>query len=46
MPRTATVTAVEDTELWSLAREHFLEAVTGTDEAFTAANDVVSRRLG
>jgi len=45
VPRTATVTAVEDTELWSLAREPFLEAVSGTDEAFTAADEIVSRRL-
>src|SRR5829696_9810462 len=37
VPRTATVTALEDTEPLSLAREPFLDAVGGTDEALTAA---------
>ena len=46
VPRTATVTAVEDTELLSLAREPFLDAVRGTDESLTAADDIVARRLG
>ena len=46
VPRTATVTAVEDTELLSLAREPFLDAVRGTDESLTAADDIVTRRLG
>ena len=34
-----TVTAVEHTELVSLAREPFLEAVRGTDEALSAADE-------
>ena len=46
VPRTATVTAVEDTELWSVAREPFLEAVRGTDAALKAADEIITRRLG
>ena len=46
VPRTATVTAVEDTTLYSLAREDFLDAVLGVDESLAAADDVVMRRLG
>ncbi|PKW25706.1 MFS transporter [Phycicoccus duodecadis] len=45
VPRTATVTAVEDTVLYSLAREDFLDAVRGVDESLAAADDVVMRRL-
>ncbi len=45
VPRTATVTAVEDTVLLVLAREDFLSAVTGQGDAFRAADDVVSYRL-
>ena len=45
VPRTATVTAVEDTTLYSLAREDFLDAVRGVDESLAAADDVVMRRL-
>ena len=45
VPRTATVTAVEDTVLMVLARDDFLAAVTGTGDAFRAADDVVSFRL-
>jgi MFS family permease len=45
VPRTATVTAVEDTTLYSLAREDFLDAVLGVDESLAAADDVVMRRL-
>jgi predicted MFS family arabinose efflux permease len=43
--RTATVTATEDTTLYSLAREDFLDAVNGVDESLAAADDVVMRRL-
>jgi MFS family permease len=46
VPRTATVTAVEDTTLYSLSREDFLDAVRGVDESLAAADDVVMRRLG
>jgi MFS family permease len=45
VPRTATITAVEDAVLLALTRSAFLDAVTGSREASTAADDVVSRRL-
>jgi MFS family permease len=45
VPRTATVTALEDTVLLALTRSAFLDAVTGNSEASTATEDVVSRRL-
>jgi CRP-like cAMP-binding protein len=45
VPRTATVRAVEDSELMSLERRAFLEAVTGQPAAVTAADAVVRRRL-
>jgi MFS family permease len=45
VPRTATVTAVEDTVLMALGRDEFLAAVTGQSEAFRAADDIVSYRL-
>ena len=45
VPRTATVTATEDTVLLALDRSDFLEAVTGQQEARGAAEEVVSRRL-
>jgi MFS family permease len=45
VPRTATVTAVEDTVLMVLGRDEFLAAVTGQDDAYRAADDIVSFRL-
>ncbi len=45
VPRTATITALEDTELVALEREDFLSAVTGQREARSAADDIVTRRL-
>ena len=45
VPRTATVTTLEDTVLLALGRDEFLAAVTGQSEAFRAADDIVSYRL-
>jgi len=45
VPRTATVTAVVDTELLALDRHDFLAAVTGVSESRSAAEEVVARRL-
>ena len=45
VPRTATVTAVEDTVLRSLDRHSFLGAVSGHRDARHAAEDIASRRL-
>ncbi len=45
VPRTATISAVEDTELLALERRDFLDAVTGQIEARSAAEDIVTRRL-
>ena len=46
VPRTATVTAVSDAELFSLTKEPFILALTGHAPAARAANDMVSQRLG
>jgi CRP-like cAMP-binding protein len=46
VPRTATVTAVEDTELVSLSSDRFLGAVRGTNESLSAAYDIVTSRIG
>jgi CRP-like cAMP-binding protein len=45
VPRTATVTATEDTTLYSLSREDFLDAVQGAEESLAAADDIATRRL-
>jgi hypothetical protein len=45
VPRTATVTAVEDTVFWTLAREPFLDAVTGNPESSGLLDDVVEFRI-
>lgn len=45
VPRTATITAVEDTVLVALERDDFLAAVTGEREARSAADEIVNRRL-
>jgi hypothetical protein len=43
--RTATVTAVEDSDLYALERGDFLAAVTGSPRTRDAADDVVAERL-
>ncbi|MGA9715644.1 MAG: MFS transporter [Aeromicrobium sp.] len=45
VPRTATITAMEDTVLFLLDREQFLAAVNGQHDSFLAADDIVTRRL-
>ena len=44
--RTANIIADEPTVLLALEREDFLNAVTGQDDALSAAESVVARRLG
>jgi MFS family permease len=46
VPRQATVTAVNDTLLYSLEKESFLETITGQLSAFSAARTVITRHLG
>ncbi|HSM38709.1 MAG TPA: cyclic nucleotide-binding domain-containing protein [Candidatus Limnocylindrales bacterium] len=45
VPRTATVQAVENTELLALGRSTFLEAVTGQPASHSIAEEVVRERL-
>jgi CRP-like cAMP-binding protein len=46
VPRTATVTAIEETVLLTLDRAAFLEAVTGHPDAMAAANRLADERGG
>jgi hypothetical protein len=45
VPRTASVIAIDDVEVYSLAREPFLEALTGVPASRAAAEAVVEQRL-
>jgi MFS family permease len=46
VPRTATVTALDDVELFGLDRDDFIPAVTGSTESAELAEGVVNRYLG
>jgi CRP-like cAMP-binding protein len=46
VPRTATVTAVAETDLLALGRDDFLGAVTWSRGSSEAANRVIDRHLG
>jgi CRP-like cAMP-binding protein len=45
VPRTATVKAIVDSELYALQRDDFLEAVTGVEAAHAAGHAVAEKRL-
>lgn len=45
VPRTATVTAVDDVELLTLSREEFLSLMAGEDRVRSLASDLATRRL-
>jgi CRP-like cAMP-binding protein len=45
VPRTATVTAVADSQLYALERDAFLAAVTGHSAAHAAGQEVADERL-
>jgi CRP-like cAMP-binding protein len=46
VPRTATVTALRDSQLYALERDDFLAAVTGHPGAHAAGEALVEERLG
>ena len=46
VPRTATVTTTEPSEVYALDRETFLDAVGSSRRSFAAADEVANRRLG
>ena len=45
VPRTATVTAIDDVEILSLERDEFLSAVTGSPPSRLRIDEEVERRL-
>jgi CRP-like cAMP-binding protein len=45
VPRTATITALDDLVLQTLDRATFVGAVTGQSDSALVADDIVSRRL-
>ena len=46
VPRTATITAQTDVELWALERDIFIAAVTGHAPSAEAADAVITTHLG